>query len=583
MCSPPAVSKEWFKLLPSRFVSGLKRTAGKGETKQYIRDANTRSSQQLGNKRRFFCHGIYDDTTKVWLDRRPTSPWPIYWPVAGGLFFFFVAVVLGGIAALFPASFTVKLGFLVGGVTLLFLALFVPADTVAPRASIRRLLSVLLVVWVAWPSYLSYHGLPGPGVNPTRLVYWSLVGLWFFWFVASRDLRMQLSARIATFRPFFLMLWLYLGWSLLCAILSESPFHSLYYLVKLMVGPVLIFFIALSCLRDRRDVDFALMLMVVAALIASGVGMLEAVKKTNLFYEIVPSLFPQGDEGAEFWAEKLASDKSRAGAYRVMSTFTHPLTFGEYLALSLPLAVYLVMFAKQGWRRLLGLIALPAIMVGLYVAHTRSPLLAAGVVVLGLSGFLGALAMRQKRSFAVSAVGFFVLVALAFSVVAFVGFAMELAAGRNVEEAGSTFSRIVMFQRGIALTLDQPLVGYGPGLAAFTLGYLPGFTVLTIDSYYLTVAMESGLPGLALFLGLLGYPIIRGLITSLRSPWKDGARVAVIALALLGFAVVKSVLSLTSNLDAVFLLIALLAISLEPEKASASVADELIPAKGTLR
>jgi hypothetical protein len=495
-------------------------------------------------------------------------------PVAGGLFFFFVAVVLGGIAALFPASFTVKLAFLVGGVTLLFLALFVPADTVAPRTSIRRLLFVLLVVWVAWPVYLSYHGLPGPGVNPTRLVYWSLVGLWFFWFVASRDLRMQLSARIATFRPFLLMLWLFLGWSLLCAILSETPFPSLYYLVKLMIGPVLIFFIALSCLRDRKDVDFALLLMVVAALIACAVGMLEAVQKTNLFYEIVPSLFPQGDEGADFWAEKLAGDKSRAGVYRVMSTFTHPLTFGEYLALSLPLAVYLIMFAKQRWRRLIGLVALPAIMAGLYVAHTRSPLLAAAVAVLGLAGFLGMLAMRQKRSFAVSAVGFFAMVAFAFALVALVGVAMELAAGRNTEEVASSFARVIMLQRGGALVLEQPLVGYGPGLAAVTLGFLPGFKTLTMDNYYLSVAMESGLPGLALFIGLLGYPISRGLITSVRSPWKEGARMAVIAVALLGFAVVKLVLSLTSNLDVVFLLIALLVISFEPEKASVSVADK---------
>jgi hypothetical protein len=496
------------------------------------------------------------------------------WPVAGGLFFFFVAVVLGGIAALFPASFAVKLAFLMGGVTIFFLSLFVPADTVAPRASIRRLLFVLLVVWVAWPVYLSYHGLPGPGVNPTRLVYWSLVGFWFFWFVASRDLRMQLSARIATFRPFFLMLWLFLGWNLLCAILSEAPVPSLYYLVKLMIGPVLIFFIALSCLRDRKDVDFAFMLIVVAALIACAVGMLEAVKKANIFYDIVPSLFPQGSDLADFWADKLAGDKSRAGAYRVMSTFTHPLTFGEYLALSLPLAVYLVIFAKERWRRLLSLIALPAIMAGLYVAHTRAPLLAAAVAALGLAGFLGVLAMRQKRSFAVSAVGFFAMVAFAFAVVALVGVAIDLAAGRNAEEAASSFSRIIMLQRGGALVLEQPLVGYGPGLAAVTMGFLPGFNTLTIDNYYLSVAMESGLPGLALFVGLLGYPISRGLITSVRSSWKEGARMAVIALALLGYAVVKSVLSLTSNLDVIFLLIALLVISLEPEKASVSVADK---------
>jgi len=374
-----------------------------------------------------------------------------------------------------------------------------------------------------------------------------------------------------------LILGIYLAWALFSAVLSVAPFASIYYLVKLMIGPVLVFMVALSCLQNRKDVDFVLLLMVLAALIAATLGMLEAVMQKNLFYDLVPSLFPQGDEGGDVWAEKLASDKSRAGDYRVMSTFTHPLTFGEYLALILPIAAYLVGFAPQLWRRLLGLITIPAILAGLYVAHTRSPLLAAGTVVIGLIGFFGVRALRKKRSFAASTIGFFVLVASVLAVVLLFGVAMELAVGRNLAEAASTSARVAMFQRGSGLVLEQPLVGYGPGLAAITLGFLPGFTTLTIDSYYLSVAMESGLPGLALFFGLLGYPIIRGFAASIRTPGRDGARIAVIALALLGFAVVKSVLSLTENLDAVFLLIALLAISLEPENASASV--ELEPTR----
>lgn len=477
----------------------------------------------------------------------------------------FIALLFGVVAAYFPASFTAKLIILVGGGVALFAALLVPSDTKVPLTILRRLLYILLVVWVAWPVYLSYHGLPGPGINPTRLIYWSVVALWFFWLIASRDLRAVLASRAAAFKPFVMVLFVYLGWALLCAAFSKYAFTSIYYIIKLMIGPVLIFFIALSCLRDRKDVDFAFLLMVIAALVACGVGLLEAKQQSNLFYSIVPSLFPQGDESASFWAEKLASDKSRAGAYRVMATFTHPLTFGEYLALSLPLAVYLAGYARANWQRLLGLGALPAMLVGLYLTHTRSTLVAAGVVVILLVAFLGIRALRQQRSFGVSVMGAFSLIALGFAAFALLGVAMELILGRNAAESGSSMDRLVMLERGTNLVLAEPITGYGAGMAAFTLGFLPGLNTLTIDNFYLSIGLESGLLGLALFLFLLGYPILKGFHASLRLPGQDGARISVIIVALIGFAVVKSVLSQTDNLDAVFVLIALLAVSIQGE------------------
>jgi O-antigen ligase len=248
-----------------------------------------------------------------------------------------------------------------------------------------------------------------------------------------------------------------------------------------------------------------------------------------------------------------------------MSTFTHPLTFGEYLALSLPLAAYLVGYSSTRWQRLLGLGALPAMLAGLYLTHTRSPLIAAGVAVILLVAFLGIRALRQQRSFAISVAGAFSLIALAFAAFAMLGIVTELILGRNAAETGSSIDRLIMLERGTNLILAEPITGYGAGMAAFTLGYLPGLTTLTIDNFYLSLGLESGLPGLALFLFLLGYPILKGFYASLRMPGQDGARISVIITALIGFAVVKSVLSLTDNLDAVFLLIALLAISLQGE------------------
>jgi hypothetical protein len=504
-----------------------------------------------------------------------------FWLAIGIIIFSVISFFLGGIAAIFPASFSIKLVILIGCLTVLVLSLFVSAGTKVPTVLLRRLLFTLVIVSTVWPSYLSYQGSVGPTINPTRLIYWALTGLWLFWFVGSSELRERLSSRIEMFRPFIVLLVIYLAWSLVCAVFSDRPIAALYYLVTLMFVPTLTFLVALSCLRDRQDVDFILMLMVIGALIVATIGILEGVNQANIFYDLVPSLFPQGDYGESFWAEQLIKDKSRDGNYRVMSTFTHPLTFGEYLALILPLSVYFGVFTSRPSLRFIGLITIPVIIVGLYISHTRSPILASGAELLFLVGFLGIQAMRQKISFVMATGGFFALVTLALAVIPLIGISLELVAGTNAGEAGSTLARIVMFERGGSLVFDQPLLGYGAGQAAVTLGYLPGIYILTIDSYYLSVALESGLPGLILFAIILGYPITKGWIGSVRFSGQDRVRIATITLALIGFAVIKSVLSLTENFDTAFLLIALLFISLDSNNEATFVALEESHSKRT--
>lgn len=472
-----------------------------------------------------------------------------------------IAIVLGGIAALYPPSFSAQLVMLTSAGVIFLAALLIPSEASPPFHWLRRLLYALVLVAAIWPSYLSYHDLPGPDVNPTRLLYWSLVALWFFWLVASSELRSLLVSRIGHFKPFVILLIAYLSWLIVASLFSEEIYYSLHYSIKLMIGPVLLFLIALSILRDRRDVDTVFLLLVVGALIACLVGFWEAAKKGNVFYDIVPSLFPQGTAAADFWAEKLAGDKSRAGAYRVMATFSHPLTFGEHLVLCLPLAVYLVGYARQRLIRLVGLVSTPALLVGIYLSHTRSTLLAGGVVMASVVAFLGMRAMRQRKSFGISVAGAFSLVTLVLGLLLMTGLVTELVVGRNAAEAGSSMARLTMLERGSTLVMTSPVVGYGPALGAYKLGFLPGMSTLTIDNYYLSVAMETGLLGLLLFLGLLAYPITKGFFASIAMSGGDGARISVIVAALLAFSVVKVALSLTENLEIVFLLIALLALS----------------------
>ncbi len=469
-----------------------------------------------------------------------------------------------------PHSTTVRLAFALIGMLVVVMALILPSSIAAPDKLIRRLLFAWVLVSIVWPQYLAFYGIPGVGISPTRLIYWSLIAVWFFYLIGSRRFRAHLTARLMLVKPFVWLLSGYLIWNIVCALFAKDPIFSLDQVVRVMGGPTLIFLIALSCLRSRRDLEFVLLMVVLAALLSAGIGMLEVVKQKNLFFEVVPSLFPQGGVREETWAQGLINNKIRDGFYRVMSTFIHPLTFAEFMALSLSAAVFVAGAAGHLGKRLVGFCAVPLILAGVYVSHSRSASVALGVVVVGLVATLGIRAIRQRKSLPAAVSGIFSLVAVPIAAMALGAIAIELAAGRSAEETSSSLARLVMHQRGFELIFEQPILGYGPGMAAITIGLLPGLRSLTIDSYYLSVALETGLPGLLAFIGLLYYPTIKALALSWKLPGREGLLLAVLSVALIGFSVIKLALSLADNMSIAFLYMALIFIVAEQSKPFAS-------------
>lgn len=467
-----------------------------------------------------------------------------------------LVLMLGAMAAFFPPSFTIKFAMLLGTGVVFFGALLVPATVAPPYVLMRRLFLLLLLVWVVWPMYLSYRGLPGPAINPTRLIYWALAALWFFWIVASPAMRRDLIARFTSAPVFAALLVGYFVWMGVCIPWAEPMIPSLYNAVKTHAGPILVFLVALTCIRTRKDVESALFMILLAALVASSFGLVEAVRKSNVFVEVFPSLLPSASDSAE-WLEGLVRDKSRAGYYRTSASFAHPLTFGEYLVLCLPLAAYFLARQHSVIRRLLGAAAIPVILAAIYTTHSRSAMIAAGGILACLITYFGLRMMRQRRHFVSALAGAYALVLLVGGTLSLAGPAAEIAMGRNISENKSTAVRFVMLERGAAKIAKSPVVGYGPGMGAITLGFLPGVSKLTIDNYYLSVALETGVPGLLFFTLLLAFLILRAFRHALKADDATAALAAMLGTALFAFVLVRIALSLTHNLDVVFALFAL--------------------------
>lgn len=476
--------------------------------------------------------------------------------LAGTAFFVGVsllAALLGIVAAWFPLSFSLGLAGLLGLLVIFLMAVFLPSNVRAPGGLLGGMLAVVLVVSALWPGYVTFKYSGAPGISPTRLVYWGMVLLWFFWLTASPMLRRHLFAQLGAFKGYQLLLAIYVIWQIIAATVSPVPFASFYYLVKLLFGGYLFYLIVLSVMHGAHDVQRVIVWVVVAAAMVSLIGMLEGFRKVNLF----AGLFPTDPEQLET-LQWIILDKTRSGAYRVASTFSHPLAFAEYLTMCLPLAAYLALNGQVRWHKLIGVGALPLMLVGLYLSRTRSALVVAAIVAVTLMLIVGARATAQRKNFFHAIIGTCLIVGVLLAVVGGSGLMTELTVGRDSAERGSTNARVDMMARGSPLVATEPIIGYGPGRAAITLGAQPGHVNISIDNYYLSVALESGLPGLFLFAITLAYPIALGLFRGLTHHTPAGSMALALGAGLLAFAAERGVLSLTNNLDFSIMLTAML-------------------------
>lgn len=455
-----------------------------------------------------------------------------------------MALIAGYFAAVYPASFVLKVGILVTGLVVSLVALLVPSDTAAPERLLRGMLNTLLLLWGVWPAYLSYKVGTLPDISPVRLVYWALIALWLFSMAASKDFRSTLFERAKPFKMFFWLISLFTVWQIVAGFASEHWLYSAYYAMKALLPGYVVFLIAVGIYRNLEELERAMVMVVIAAVIASLVGFAEVVHGSNLFVRFFPS-DPERLQGLAW----ILVEKSREGVLRISSTFSHPLALAEYLSMCLPLAAYLMLKGATRTRRWLGLLAIPVIVAAIYLTHARSALIVVGAVTIIYAIIAGLRGMQQTKRYAHSLLGAFVLVVVGVSGIAAIGSAMELAKGRTAEERGSTHARVIMYQRAADAIEKQPVMGYGPGLAAYTIGRLPGQKNLTIDSYFLTVALESGGVGLVLYAWLLLYPIYRGARLAVIERGRFGWLGLSFAVALVAFAIEKTVLSLTNNFD----------------------------------
>ena len=463
-----------------------------------------------------------------------------------------IAIAFGAAGALLPNGLSFRL----------FLLLFVGMSLVGSWA----LRSKSNTVWlnfifislataisfsVLWPRYIFLHLSGLPSVNPLTLatmgcLYLSLVSLIFSPHFSAR----VISAVTSTGQvPKWIAM--YLLWRLMACFLGETPALSVIGFVKelVYVNSFILFGYIFASQKNGGLVLFRI--LTICGVFVGLAGIYEAFTEHNLFSRFASA----GEDGDVSGAlANIAAEKVRAGAYRAQSTFDHPIVFAQFVAALIPISLYGILREKSLFWRLVALASLPIALLSILKSGSRAGIVSV-VVAFGLVAvvmWLRALVHGRLTKI----VAFVSLPALMGGVGLGYLLLQELAAGRGQHEVSSSGVRMLMLRNGINALADSPIFGFGQGQAIAKAGVLNANNLATIDNYFLSIALDSGYVGLALFVLVLVVFSFKSLMVAVKNPSSDGLFVGACLASVLAIAATLTGLSIINNMTLLWLLIA---------------------------
>jgi O-antigen ligase len=286
-------------------------------------------------------------------------------------------------------------------------------------------------------------------------------------------------------------------------------------------------------------------------------GVVEFFRHRNVFIDIFPrGMLEQLIENNPTLEGLLPGDRHfRNGLYRAVSTFVTPLSFGEFEIIVIPIALFFALHREKLFERSLGWAAVFGGLIGIFCSGSRGGYIG---VLFSVAVFVAIWSIRKavhnKASLAPAIVGLTGLVSFAvvMGLIIFWPRAHNMVLGGG-DAAASSQARYEQWAAAIPLIKSNPITGHGfvnGGLAINS----------SIDSYVLSVLVETGVPGLVFFVGLVLLPIWYGLRNFLSDMSESGAVAGALACSFIAFGTNRLVLSQRENHMLIFSLLAIVVV-----------------------
>jgi O-antigen ligase len=314
------------------------------------------------------------------------------------------------------------------------------------------------------------------------------------------------------------------------------------------------FFAMIYMARDKNDVIFLLKIICVCALLNTGAGVVEFFLKHRFFIDVFPKgMLATMIENNPTLANLLPNPQDfRNGLFRASSTFVTPLSFGEFQIIVIPIGLFFLLHRETLFERALGGAVAFGGIVGIFCSGSRGGFVG---VIASVAVFVAFYSIRKAMSTRGS------LVPAISGVLGIIGFGSvigvimlshqvhDMVLG-GAAQASSTDARYLQWAAGVPFIKSNPITGHGFGLGGLIIG-------MGQDSYILSLVLETGIPGLVFFVGLLVLPVWYGLRNYVSDMTESGALAGALACSFVGFIVNRLVLSQKENHMLIFSLLAI--------------------------
>lgn len=467
-----------------------------------------------------------------------------------GFFILLFCILVGLLVAVVPAGVLIRLMVVPAAVCFVVLSWVLRRKNVGfPGKGVLSLLLIAVGLSVVWPRYI-FFSLGGPFINPqTVSVFMSLAAI-VIWIIYSPEMGAKFWSVAFSSGKIGALVFIWFSWRFVASVLGDFPLESVFDYVREFVYLSSFFIIGCAVACYEQGPKLMLRVLVVCGLIVSMLGLVEAFQEKNYFVQFAAGRDSQAVADA---LKTIILDKSRGGNYRAQSTFDHPIVFAQFVAAMVPLAVYFFLYEKgSGWR-FFGLLLLPIGVLAIVKSGSRAGLVSLAVAFGFCVIVIWLRSITSKgfgKAFAIAGLPIFALgLGLSYFIVE------ELVQGRTQVEAGSSSVRLKMISDGATALSDSPLFGFGQGMALFKAGVVNTIGISTIDSYLLTIALDSGYVGLMLFFVVIATFSIKGGFAAVRLQGADGARSGLIVASILAIFATFAGLSIANNMTLLWLLI----------------------------
>lgn len=414
----------------------------------------------------------------------------------------------------------------------------------------ERAVNTRFIVWslalylgldILWADYVAVDLPFLPFVTPVRIVLFVLVGIWLFLAATSRAVHERLWKSLKVVPVISLSLLTVFLFEAVASVLSFDPGGSQKIFINHISAYFIPFLIAASFVRSRGDVEILVRTVVYCAGLVGLVVVAETILHRNLYI----GFFGKYINYDASWLYGLFFGAERGGKYRAFGSFAQYLSLADFMILAMPFVIYCIERAKGAWMRLTlwGILLLS--FYSIYATDSRTSLLAALCIIAVYLTFRGLRFLSRNERSVMRPIVTLVLLCIVIS--APVGIAVVFSRLGWQDAFGETGTRTAQIIMGVPKVAHSPIFGYGIGNAGLVLGYRSGGE-LTIDNYYLSEALDAGLPAMLGF-ALLPLSMVFIGLGRARRDTADAPLFLAFALSGLGFGLVRVTLSQYENIN----------------------------------